>query len=360
LESDNNHECDLEQLSKYYTVDEFNVCVRNIELVDAFLCVHVNCNRILPKFDEFVSLFNQLSLKPACIAVTETWLKPEQAATLLMDQYTFHSVERTHKSGGGVGVFVHNRFVSVICVCDIHKFTTFEHLTVKLFHMSTCVAVVSTIYRPPDRSVNTLNQFSTDLCIYITFLQNLCDNPNISLFVCGDFNINLLEIDCNTHVMDFVDLIYSFSLFPSILRPTRIATSSATLIDNIFINSTANLFSGQLLLNLSDHLPIFSLVSTASRNTSTKHFAANIKTRNIVDYNKLIADLASYSWDFITDLSSVDDDYDSFIRHIRSSVIKYSSSILVVNKARSNVPWITSGLLQSINNKHKLYKKTIY
>jgi hypothetical protein len=138
------------------------------------------------------------------------------------------------------------------------------------------------------------------------------------------------------------------SLVPSILRPTRIATSSATFIDNIFVNSTANHFFCQLSLNLSKHLPIFSLDSISSSNTSTKHFAANIKTHNIVAYKKFIADLASYSWDFITDLSSVDDDNNSFIR-LSSLVIRYSSSILVVYKVRSSVLWITSGLLQSIN-----------
>jgi hypothetical protein len=155
----------------------------------------------LPKFDKFVSLFSQLSLRPACIHVTETWLKLRQAATLLMDQHTFHSIVRTHKSGGGICVFVQNRsrllLVFVICV-------NLSHLMVNLFHMSTCVAVVSTIYKPPDCSVDNLKQFSAELCIYITFLQKLYDNPNISLFVCSEFNINLLEIDCNTHVMDLL------------------------------------------------------------------------------------------------------------------------------------------------------------
>jgi hypothetical protein len=67
-----------------------------VTLSPSDVCVHVNCNRILPKFDEFVSLFSQLSLKPPCIAVTKTWLKPGQAATLLIDQYTFHSVVIRH------------------------------------------------------------------------------------------------------------------------------------------------------------------------------------------------------------------------------------------------------------------------
>ena len=40
-------------------------------------------------------------------------------------------------------------------------------------------------------------------------------------------------------------------------RPTRITSSSATLIDNIFMNDSSFISSGLLCTEISDHLPIF-------------------------------------------------------------------------------------------------------
>ena len=56
---------------------------------------------------------------------------------------------------------------------------------------------------------------------------------------------------------------FSSSFYPLILRPTRITSTSATLIDNIFVNSLEDNFtSGLLLTNISDHLPIFQITTT--------------------------------------------------------------------------------------------------
>ena len=52
----------------------------------------------------------------------------------------------------------------------------------------------------------------------------------------------------------------SYAFVPLINRPTRVTATSATLIDNIFINNFENLensFQGVLVTDISDHYPIF-------------------------------------------------------------------------------------------------------
>ena len=73
----------------------------------------------------------------------------------------------------------------------------------------------------------------------------------------GDFNINLLNEDVHTPTNEFIDLMTSYSFYPSITKPTRITTKSATLIDNIFTNSHTKQTAGILVTDISDHLPIF-------------------------------------------------------------------------------------------------------
>jgi len=54
---------------------------------------------------------------------------------------------------------------------------------------------------------------------------------------------------------------YSNSLYPTLTRPTRITTHSATLIDNIFTNVIDRpVSSGLIITDISDHLPVFAII----------------------------------------------------------------------------------------------------
>ena len=91
-------------------------------------------------------------------------------------------------------------------------------------------------------------------------------NENKSIFIMGDFNINLLNCESHPESNDFLLMLNSFFLLPYILEPTRITERSATLIDNIFANTYAmNAISGNLVSKISDHLPQFLIVDIISK-----------------------------------------------------------------------------------------------
>ena len=89
------------------------------------------------------------------------------------------------------------------------------------------------------------------------YFTNLLDNlssENKTVVLLGDFNADLLKYDQNSSISDFLDLMYSSLLLPHIFSPTRTATSSATLIDNIFSNNYNSSFVSRNLINsLSDY-----------------------------------------------------------------------------------------------------------
>ena len=74
--------------------------------------------------------------------------------------------------------------------------------------------------------------------------------------MCGDFNIDLLNKECNNST-SFLNTMYSLSLLPIISKPTRITDNSASVIDNFFINEPCNFESGIIIYDISDHFPIF-------------------------------------------------------------------------------------------------------
>ena len=81
-----------------------------------------------------------------------------------------------------------------------------------------------------------------------------------TLFICGDVNIDLFKYDSHSGAKQFIDLMYSIGLYLLITRPSRIITTSATLIDNMFTYELeCKIDSGRLVNDISDNLPIFTM-----------------------------------------------------------------------------------------------------
>ena len=89
-----------------------------------------------------------------------------------------------------------------------------------------CV-ILGVIYRLPNTDVrNFLENMST-------ILANLKD-INRTVYIMGDFNLNLINISEHIPTSDFVELMFSYSPPPLINKPTRLTETSATRIDDIF------------------------------------------------------------------------------------------------------------------------------
>lgn len=76
-----------------------------------------------------------------------------------------------------------------------------------------------------------------------------------------DFNMNVLNSHSHRPANEFINLMTSNSLYPLIFKPTRITSSTATLIDNIFTNNLELNMNSVILYtyvsDMSDHLPVF-------------------------------------------------------------------------------------------------------
>ena len=107
----------------------------------------------------------------------------------------------------------------------------------------------------------------------------------------------------------------SNSFFPLINKPTRITSDSATLIDNIFTNDFSDHKIGILLTDISDHLPVFTVINNYSTNIS---FNRNSSRRDFSDTNiqHFIQDLLDINWDFVTNFDSVNDSYSHFLEYV--------------------------------------------
>ena len=61
-----------------------------------------------------------------------------------------------------------------------------------------------------------------------------------TVFLTGDFNLNLLDYKTNAKVKSYLETIFSHSFIPLITKTTKISKHNATLIDHISTNSFIN------------------------------------------------------------------------------------------------------------------------
>ena len=77
----------------------------------------------------------------------------------------------------------------------------------------------------------------TDInCNYLNQLLKNISKEQKSIFLLGDFNVNLLNYNEHNQTNKFLDSLASNSFITLILQQTRITSHSNTLIDNIFSN----------------------------------------------------------------------------------------------------------------------------
>ena len=115
--------------------------------------------------------------------------------------------------------------------------------------------IICCIYKHPSMD---LNDFNTN---YLNNLLDKVSKEQKSVFLLGDFNVNLLNYNDHNPTNEFLDPLSSNSFVPYILQSTRLTSHSKTLIDNIFSNIISpEAISGNLTSTISDHLPQFMIV----------------------------------------------------------------------------------------------------
>ena len=128
-------------------------------------------------------------------------------------------------------------------------------------------------------------------------LQNISKGQK-SIFLLGDFNVNLLNDNEHNQTKEFLDSLASNSFIPLILQPIRINSHSNTLIDNIFSNvNDPDIISGNLTASISDHLPQFGIIPNMFGNI--KGNKSNIYERDWpkFDPENFILDYFSVDWE---------------------------------------------------------------
>ena len=106
-------------------------------------------------------------------------------------------------------------------------------------------------------------------CNYWNQLLENTSQEQKSIFLLGDFSVNLLNYNEHNQKNEFLDSLPSNSCIPLILQSTRITSHANALIDNIILSVIdPDIISGTLTATISDHLPQFAIISNMLNNIS--------------------------------------------------------------------------------------------
>ena len=126
----------------------------------------------------------------------------------------------------------------------------FQALWIEIHSSQKCNIICDIVYRRH----NSLQRFQE---YFDETLEKLIASSK-SVYIMGDFNVNLLHVESSRYAQEFLLSLQSFSFIPTIDKPTRVHNSSATLIDNILTNKVdANITSGNIVSDISDHFSQF-------------------------------------------------------------------------------------------------------
>ena len=169
------------------------------------------------------------------------------------------------------------------------------------------------------------------------------------MYICGDFNIDLLHCEEQTESKHFLDQMFSSGLYPLITRPTRITATTATIIDNIFCSELCrNKMCGTVISDATDHMPIFVLCDNS--NYVANNNDPKVKYNRTLDdeaLSKLEQELSHTNWETVLNEWNPNFAYLQFMQ-IQSNTHNDACSVKITmypeNIKRKEKPWLSRGL----------------
>ena len=200
--------------------------------------------------------------------------------------YTFINRNRRKGKSGGVGMYISDTLKWERR--DDLEDPLLEATWIEIFQKSTKSFLLGTMYRPPAGSKYLLNKFNT----LLDHMLSVINVESKEILLLGDMNIDYLKKENNKPIKDIFQF---YNLKQIITKPTRITSTSHTLIDCILTTNETNIISHDVIpTSIADH----DMVGCVRKLHTQKFNPKVIKTRNYAKYDPdaLRSDLKQTDW----------------------------------------------------------------
>ena len=276
---------------------------------------------------------------------SETRLDGHIAPLYTIPKYSMYCKHR-NRHGGGVALYVSEKYTSSLLQDVSMCHPSLECVCVEAQRDKNTFFLAS-IYRPPNSNINDfIDKIST-------ILDYISSKTYKAVYIFGDWNLNLLNQN-TPHLIDFLSLMYNNSLLPMTTKPTRVTDNTASLIDHIWSNQIEKNISNYIIYtDISDHFPVVSCFREyVSPTQPTPRVLGRVFSPGNV--SSFVQDVARLSWDEVLRTDCPNSAYELFHKLYSDALqanfpLKYSKQ-----KTSTSGYYLTSGLVQSIKEKHRL------
>ena len=189
--------------SKYYYLTKINALT--VTDTDISLYSH-NCRSLHGHYDELSTLLNGINFKFSVISFIKSWLDDGIKNLVSFHGYKAYQSLRPNSSYGGISVFVKDKFTVNVILNTCISLDTIECLGLTLYNNNHKTNFII-LYKP-----NTCKSLFTYKCMEV--LSTVGVRRAGDLWVCGDFNIDLLQHENNNDTQNFLTLFQSLSMLP--------------------------------------------------------------------------------------------------------------------------------------------------
>ena len=340
----------------YYNEDTFNAKCNSLNLDPKSISVlHLNIRSASKNLEKLEIYLKNISYEFKFIGLSETWFNDVSVDQYSLTHYNIESVYRSHCRGGGVSLLIKDSIQYCVrkdlCINDAILQAIFVEVDKDIFAVGVNI-ILGVIYRPPNTDIITFND-------KLNYVLNVIQKERKTVFLMGDYNINLMN-ENHSPTCQFLDTLYSNSMFPLISKPTRITEINATLIDNIFCNDIEfnNYLNGLFFTDISDHLPVFSVKIMPNSNVLAKPLTSirDLSIKNITNFKDIIG---KTNWNSVYNSNDANEAFNNFSK-IFSTKYKECFPIKIIrSQYRQRKQWLSTSIKHAIKHKNKLYVKAM-
>jgi hypothetical protein len=364
---ENENEPELLTPSLYYDNNSFIEILKSKQ--GKFKILSLNCQSLNAKFNQlkiYIEDYRHSGDQIDMICLQETWLHNDSELSLLhIPGYQLISKGKSCSAHGGVAIYLSEKYTFTILNLSDSQSNSWDGLFLEVYvrnsSLRSCTdkIIVGNIYKPPRNNVDTLVSFIDELHQILTKL-----NRKKNVIITGDFNLDLLKYQQNSHINDFLELFFQCSYIPKITLPTRLTQQHGTLIDNFFTKLNDGFTStttGIILNAISDHQPYFIILDNLNFTVKRNKYISVKRNYDDALYGlkeelKMCCHIENF------DLSPNADphyNYNRFDEILTNSISKhFQKRIVKCNKYKHKLSsWITNGIIKSISFRDKLYHK---
>ena len=317
--------------------------------------MHINARSLHQSHDEIITLLTAGNHKVDFLLVSETWLDPSLLGSYQIPGYDmYHSIPKDNFTGKGSALYVQD-FFSPYCQ-PIEGLSANQLEFQSVFVQVTCPNhpsfIVGTVYRSP----------SYPLAIFMPYLESTLgniSNLNKACFIGGDWNVDLFQYSEKADVKSFLDCLNSYGLFPTITVPTRTSNCppySQTLIDNIFCNTLDTIKQSCVSsVGIADHLAVICTSDLLKSHLRRGVSQAKKPRFNFKHIDKLKENISQRLRCF-----HISDDVDHGAKRLTEIIQEEIAKLSSACTSQRHIPiqpWVTPGLLRSINKRNSLLKQ---